>query len=169
MGNETRRILDLLAQGKITADEAEQLMTAVQPPPAPAAGDSLHERVTAAVGWSDAPPAATDGAKQPPKWLRVSVFKQRLAENPADPAAVNGYIRKKEVNVRIPLSLARAGLKLGAIMPGLAGDKVNQQLREHGIDLSKIDPADIEDVMKELGDMTIDVEDGKHQVRIFCE
>jgi hypothetical protein len=168
MGNETRRILDLLAQGKITADEAEQLMTAVNPPPAEAAEGSLHERVTAAVGWTDAPPAA-DAPKKTFKWLRVAVFKMRLAENPADPAAVNGYVRKNEVNVRIPLSLARAGMKLGAVMPGLAGEKVNSKLRERGIDLSKIDPERIEEVMKELGDMTIDVDDGKHQVRIFCE
>jgi hypothetical protein len=168
MGNETRRILDLLAQGKITADEAEQLMTAVNPPPAPATDDSLHESVKGAIGWSDAPPAAGP-PKVPPKWLRVAVFKMRMADNPLDPAAVNGYIRKNEVNIRIPMSLARAGMKLGAVVPGLAGDKVNRHLREHGIDLSKIDPEHIEEVMKQLGDMTIDVDDGKHQVRIFCE
>jgi len=153
MGNETRRILDLLAQGKITADEAEQLMTAVNPPTLEAA---------------DAPPAA-GAPKTTPKWLRVAVFKMRMADNPLDPAAVNGYIRKNEVNVRIPLALARAGMKLSTVVPGLAGEKVNRHLREHGIDLTKIDPEHIEEVMKELGDMTIDVDDGKHQVRIFCE
>jgi len=165
MGNETRRILDLLAQGKVTADEAEQLISAMNQPAEAASGT-----VPAPQG-GEAPTAA----KQPPKWLRVSVFRMRPSENVM---AAAGTLRaaagvsapvKNEVNVRIPLSLVRAGIKLGAILPGAGGEQVNRHLREHGIDLSKIDPAQIEDVMKELGDMTIDVDDGKHQVRVFCE
>jgi hypothetical protein len=172
MGNETRRILDLLAQGKVTADEAEQLISAINQPQE--AATSVGE--TAAPG---APPAE----KKAPKWLRVVVFKVR-PEDAGDAGAprdeVNlhlgqagsftvGRARKGEVNVRIPLALVRAGMKLGAMMPGVAGEQVNRHMREHGIDLSKIDPAHIEDVMKELGDMTIDVDDGKNQVRVFCE
>src|SRR5580693_7170770 len=100
MGNETRRILDLLAQGKITADEAEQLMTAVGQP-----------QQTAAAG--ELPPAEGAGApatpKSQPKWLRVVVFKMQSVLD----QTINGATPpKKEVNIRIPLSLARAGLKL---------------------------------------------------------
>lgn len=37
MTDDRRRILDLLAQGKITADEAEKLLNAVDAAPTPAA------------------------------------------------------------------------------------------------------------------------------------
>jgi hypothetical protein len=152
MGNETRRILDLLAQGKVTADEAEQLLAATNQPPQDAAAPAESAEPSAA-------------PKQLPKWLRVVVFRQPSVFG----STINGATAKKEVSVRIPLSLVRAGVKLGAIMPGAGGEQVNRHLREHGIDLSKIDPAHIEEVMKELGEMTIDVDDGKHQVRVFCE
>jgi hypothetical protein len=167
MGNETRRILDLLAQGKVTADEAEQLLSALQQQDAPAT--------------DAAPPPADPANKKQPKWLRVVVHRQRriwddVASAWRYPADIPGATetgeygkRKGEVNVRIPLALVRAGMKLGAIVPGMAGHQVNQRLREHGIDLSKIDPEHIEDVIKEMGEMTVDVDDGKHQVRIFCE
>jgi len=44
-------------------------------------------------------------------------------------------------------------------------------LREQGIDLdlSKLDPAAIETMLKDLGEMNIDIDSGKAQVRITCE
>jgi len=175
MGNETRRILDLLAQGKVTADEAEQLLAAInQPPDAGAASAPSSAESGPTVG-------AASGEKKPPKWLRVVIFRVRPDGNvypTQDEVSMHlgsaGHFtfaraRKGEVNVRIPLALVRAGMKLGAMMPSLAGEEVNRRMRERGIDLSKMDPAHIEEVIKEMGDMTVDVDDGKHQVRIFCE
>jgi hypothetical protein len=176
MGNETRRILDLLANGKITADEAEQLIAALGQPQ-----ESAANATPPPAEGTSAPPTG----KKPPKWLRVVVYRMRPdRDNVAAVAGcandVNvhlgsaghftvGRARKNEVNVRIPLAFVRAGMKLGAMMPGIAGEEVTRKLRERGIDLSKIDPADLEDAMKELGEMTVDVDDGKSQVRIFCE
>jgi hypothetical protein len=79
--------------------------------------------------------------------------------------------RNKEVNIRVPLALVRSGLRLGAIIPGIAGEKVEARLREQGldVDLSKIDPATIESMLSELGEMNIDLDSGRAQVRITCE
>lgn len=138
--NEQRRILDLLSQGKVTVSEAEQLLAALPDTPE-------QKEVTE--------------AKKPAKWLRVTVLKIRTD-------GANGTA-KPEVNVRVPMALVRAGVKLGAVLPHVAGDAVNQQMRERGIDLTKISPEHLEEVVKELGDMTVDIDDGKHQVRVFCE
>jgi SHOCT-like domain len=57
MGNERQRILSLLAEGKISVDEAERLLTAVESPPAPAA-EPIIEGVA---------------GKSPPRFFRVVV------------------------------------------------------------------------------------------------
>ena len=142
---DSRRILELLAQGKITVDEADQLLRAVGAPP------------------SDAPPKATttDGTQRPSaKWLRVTV----------DKAAREGRPRK-QVTVRVPMALVRGGVKLGAIIPRMAADPIGKHLREQGIDvdLSKIDLSQIDSMLDHLGETTIDVDEGRAQVRITCE
>jgi hypothetical protein len=138
--NEQRRILDLLANGKITAQEADQLLSALGKTGAPTSGL-----------------AAAPGAA--PKWLRISIVKAEIA----------GVRPQRDVDIRIPLALVRAGMKLGVIVPQFAGEEVSRKLREKGIDLSKVDAAHFDDVIRQLNNLTLDVDDGKHQVRVFCE
>jgi hypothetical protein len=162
MSEDTRRVLDLLSQGKITVEEADQLLAALK-----AAPDS------------DAAPPKPDAAdSQKPRYLRIAVRKTRswpgaMAGGEPEAWAWPGYVGKaqtKEVNIRVPLSVVRGGMRLGAIVPGL-GDRVTSKLREQGIDLdlAKMDAAQIEALLRDLGDMTIDVDEGRHQVRISCE
>jgi hypothetical protein len=147
MSDDTRRILDLVANGKVTVDEAEQLMQAIgaSPPPAPAA----------------AAPLAPDAAERvQPRWVRINVHKT-AREGKHD----------KDVNIRVPIAIVKSGMRLGALIPGLAGDQVAARMREKGLDVdfSKLDAATIEAVLKELGDTNIEIESGKSQVRITCE
>ena len=74
------------------------------------------------------------------------------------------------VNIRVPLKLIRAGLKLAALIPKSAQTQVNDALHEKGIemDFSQIKPEDLENIITQLDDLTVDVE-GKESVRIFCE
>ena len=60
-------------------------------------------------------------------------------------------------------------MRLAAMIPGLEGRSA--RLRERGIDvdLSKLDPAAIESMIEEMGEMNTDVDSGKAQVRITCE
>jgi hypothetical protein len=143
--SDARRILELLAQGKITVDEADQLLRAIDGAPA-----------------DQAPKSSTaDGASRPPaKWLRVTVDK-----------AAHDHRPRKQVSVRVPMALVRGGVKLGAIVPRIAAEPLNKHLREQGIDvdLSKIDLSQIDNVLDHLGETTIDVDDGRAQVRITCE
>ena len=82
MNENRRKILDMLAAGQITADEAERLMTALEKEPA-ASG------------------ATNDAAvpKPKPKYIHV------LVED-------NGHGKNPKVNVRVPMQLLRAGVKL---------------------------------------------------------
>jgi hypothetical protein len=68
------------------------------------------------------------------------------------------------------MKLIRAGLKLAAFLPNDAQSQVNHALQEKGvnIDLSKLTPADLEELMANLDDLTVDVE-GKQKVRIYSE
>jgi hypothetical protein len=139
MNEDRKRILDLLADGKINADEAERLIAALS-------GDRVA--------------AEASPARKPPKYLRVVVDSGGgYGEGPA------------KVNVRIPMQLLRAGVRLGALIPVQAREQVNAALRENGIplDISQIKPDNLETLIEQLGDFNVDVDDGHAQVRVFCE
>jgi hypothetical protein len=138
MNEERRKILDMLAQGKISVDEAEKLLAAVGEPSLKAESDTGVHR-----SW---------------KYLRVQVE--------PGPGSEHG----DRVNIRVPFKLIRAGLKFAAFIPREAHAKVNQAFKEKGMDveLAKITPQDLEEIVSNLDDMTVEV-DGKDKVRIFCE
>jgi hypothetical protein len=142
MTDETRRILDLLAQQKITVDEADQLLQAAK-----------AER--------SAPEPAAPADEQPPRarYLRVEIHR-----------AADQWRRERQVNIRVPLSMVRGGMKLGALIPG-TGDRIAEHLRARGLDLdwSRLDQAQLDAVLKDLGELTLDVDDGRAQVRITAE
>jgi hypothetical protein len=149
MNEDRRRILELLAQGKITADEAERLISALEKEPASGSPNQ----------GSDSSPRA----KPKPKYLRVLVESQEGAA-PDNPSLVN---------VRVPMQLLRAGVKLVSLIPVQARDHVNGALRENGVpfDLSQIKPENLEEIVDQLEDLTVDVDqkNEKVKVRVFCE
>ncbi len=143
MSEERKRILDLLAEGKITADEADRLLSALS-------GQGQEEYSS----------GSDDGAKTTsPKYLRVVVE--------PDPAGEKQHDR---VNIRVPLKLIRAGLKLASFIPKDAQGKVNDALHEKGInaDFSKLKPEDLDEILRQIDDLSVNVE-GKETVKIYCE
>ncbi len=138
MNEERKKILEMLADGKITADEADRLLTAIS---------QNSQNSTAETSRTSLP-----------KYLRVMVEPGPESE------------KADRVNIRVPLKLIRAGLKLASLIPKNAQDKVNQALNEKGIDadLSKIKPEDLDEIIRQLDDISVDVE-GKETVKIYCE
>ena len=112
-------------------------------------------------GSGDASQDADQGAGARPKYLRVVVD----AEDPNHP---NGQTK---VNVRVPMQLLRAGVRLGALIPAHARDRANEAMREHGVqfDLSQLKPENLEDLIEQLNELTVDVDQEKTKVRVFCE
>jgi hypothetical protein len=139
---ERRRILNLLAEGKVDAAGAEKLL------------DALSNKPLAAET------ARTDVALPDPKFLRV------LVEGYQDESGAG------KVNVRVPFTLIRAGIRLAALLPVAVHEPINRALREQGvdIDISKIKPENLEDLVTHLRELAVDVE-GVHgeKVRVFCE
>jgi hypothetical protein len=77
-----------------------------------------------------------------------------------------------KVNVRVPFSLIRAGVRLAALLPATAHGPINKALREQGIDIdvSKIKADDLEDLVQHLTELSVDVESNNgEKVRVFCE
>lgn len=146
MSENRRQILDMLASGKITADEAERLLKALEREPA-----------TLLAG-----PAGDARRGEKVKYLRV-VVDANDADGPT------------KVNVRVPMQLLRAGVKLTSIIPPRARDEVNAALRKEGIDvdIGKLTPDSLEEIVEHLRDLQVDVdhEHGKERakVRVFCE
>jgi len=143
--NENRmQILQILAAGQITAEEADRLIAALGNEPSGPSGEGAGKT-----------------AKTPPKYLRVLVEAEDLGHGHGP----------TNVNVRVPMQLLRAGVRLVNLIPAQARDQVNSALREKGVqfDLSQIKPENLEEIVDQLGDMTVDVDNKDAKVRVFCE
>jgi len=142
---ERRQILEMLAEGKINAGEADRLL--------------------GALGGASSSAAATATAVQTkplPKFIRVMVdAKEGKNDKPV------------HINVRVPIMLLRAGVRIASLIPPKAQERVNEELRKNGmdIDLSQIKPENINELIDQLQDLSIDIdhEEDDVKVRIFCE
>jgi len=88
MSVERKKVLEMLADKKITAEEAERLLEKLE---GPTASDSSEK------------PAAnsTSGEPKKPKHMRI------LVERPG----------REDVNIRIPMAFTRTGARLMAVLP----------------------------------------------------
>jgi hypothetical protein len=156
MNENRRQILEMLAAGKITADEAERLLAALDPDTTRPVGG-----VSSSVGNG----SQSTTAKTRAKYLRVLVDADQ---------EMTGLKGPTTVNVRVPLQLLRAGVRLAALIPQQAHNQLDQALTSHGVPLtlSQIKPENLEELIDHLEDLTVDVDgkDGnKTRVRVFSE
>jgi hypothetical protein len=155
MNENRRQILEMLAAGKITADEADQLLAALEPDTTATAGT-----FASSIPGSDS--ASESTVKTRAKYLRVLVE----ANENGEPTTVN---------VRVPMQLLRAGVRLASLIPKQAHDQLDEALNRHGvpITLSQIKPENLEELIDHLEDLSVDVDandkDEKAKVRVFCE
>jgi hypothetical protein len=145
MNEHRRQILQMLSEGKVSADEAERLISAVE---------------------QRSPTQSSEaGGKDRPKYLRVQV----------DSEDGGGHDGPTKVNVRVPMQLLRAGVKLAYLIPAAALQKANLAMHEKGIpvDLTQIKPENLEDLVEQLSDLVVDVDQKDAgttvKVRVFCE
>jgi Asp-tRNA(Asn)/Glu-tRNA(Gln) amidotransferase B subunit len=143
MNEQSRQILQMLAEGKITAADAERLIDAIE-----------REQ-------PESPPGVVPRQKPRPKYLRVVV-------SSADNFGGDGPGR---VNVRVPLQLLRAGVRLTSLVPPQALTQVNAELHKSGvpIDLTQLKPQQLEELIEQLDEVAIDVDQPDAKVQVFCE
>jgi hypothetical protein len=140
MNEQRKDILGMLAEGKITPDEAEQLIAALE---------------------RDQPPVAASSEARPKakaKYLRLVVDTMENGE-------------PGRVNARVPLQLLRAGVRLAALIPPQALARANAELDKTGVpfDLTQLKPEQLEALVEQLDEVTLEVDQPDAKVRIFCE
>lgn len=137
MSEERKKVLQMLAEGKISADEAERLL------------DALENKTT------ETSPQTTlaKTLDSLPQYLFVKVD-----SDDGD-----------KVNIRVPLKLVKAGIKLKALLPREAQDKINAKLDEKGINLDDFEAENFKDILDALTEFEINVDEKKgDKVRIYC-
>jgi hypothetical protein len=139
MSVERRKVLELLAAGKITAEEAEKLLSKL---------DSL---LNSEPKEQSKPSDSAEPTNKPLRYLRVEVEKPGGNEN---------------VNVRIPLSFLRAGSGLHVLLPQRVQEKLAATGIDVS-SLSRLRGQELQNALQQL-DIHVDESSGK-RVRIFCE
>ena len=162
MSENEKRILEMLASKSISVDEAHRLLTALGP-----------EGST-----PGSTPVAEAAAKAKPKYLRVKVVSSPGHQHHHEEDDEDEEHEEEDdddgaelVNVRVPLSLIRAGMKLTSLIPPEAGEKVSEALREKGVDLDvrNMKPEDLEEMIEALSELQVHVVSGKEVVKVCCE
>ena len=99
------------------------------------------------------------GPKSRPKYLRVLLNDSSGGDGPT------------RINIRVPLQLLRAGVRLTSLIPPQALTKVNAELNKSGvpIDLAELKPQHLEELIEQLDEVNIDVDDPDTKVQVFCE
>jgi|WetSurMetagenome_2_1015567.scaffolds.fasta_scaffold238391_1 hypothetical protein len=163
MYEERRRILEMLASGKITAIEAEELIDALDSsdnkPDDKTTSDNVHEHH----GHKHCGDHLSGQRGPSPRFLRIMVAPKEESKN------------GKLVNIKIPLAVLRAGVKISSMLPEFARDKIDDVFddafegRGLGLNFSNLKPEQIDELIASMREMDINVQDGGDNIRIFCE
>ena len=105
-----------------------------------------------------APGQTADDKKVEPRYFRILVNKPAREGKKAE-----------AVNIRVPMTVVRGGLRLGSLFPGMLAKKRFQFANGVELDLSTVTYTDLEAMIKDIGELSVDVDDGDAQVRIRCE
>jgi hypothetical protein len=146
MSDNQKKILEMLANKKISVDEAYRLLSALKAEPGA--------------------PESTGGpevkARPKAKYLRVCVVPGEGHQHDED---------AELVNIRVPMSLIRSGMKFTSLLPSQARDKVTEALGEKGInlDMRNMKPEDLEEIIEALSDLEVKVVSDKEIVKVFVE
>ena len=143
MSDNQKRILQMLAEGKISVEEATRLLSLVDKD---SSGGNSNIKTE---------------SKPMPKYLYVRV----------DPKEGCKEYEHGRVNIRVPVGLIRAGMKLRALIPEQVSEDVNKAMKEKGFnfDIRDIKDEDLTELISALSDTEIDVDSAEAQVRIHAE
>ncbi len=142
MTDNRKRVLEMVASGKISVDEATKLLAA------------LGEET------ANTPGVKVNTVKLIPRYLRVVV--NQLDDESGKP---------EKVNVRVPVALIRAGMKFSSLIPEEASQEVDRALTEKGIkiNLKNLKEEDLEELLAALADLEVDIDGGQGTVKIQAE
>ncbi len=146
MNENSRRVLEMLSEGKVSVDEAERLLSLI---------DEEPETTTAVQPLAPPAPPAPPQAGSARRYLRVTV------DSDDD----------EHIDVRVPLALIKAGVKLHTLLPAQATTGINTALQDNGInvDIDNLRTEDLELLIDALSEIEVNIQDGNEKVRVYCE
>jgi hypothetical protein len=159
MNENRRQILNMLAANKITAEEADRLLAALE-----SNGSTASEAIPAGIASGNGSKA--ESSKSHARYHRVQVDADDRRDGTKGPVSVN---------IRVPMQLLRAGVRLASLIPAQAHQHLDEALSQHGVPLtlSQIKPENLEELIDHLGDLTIDVaakeSHSNVKVKVFSE
>ena len=163
MSENQKGILEMLENKKISVDEAYRLLSVLEPEG----------------GATQGPPKTAAAAKTRAKYLRVSVVprpghrhdEEEHDDEDDDEDEEDDDGGAELVNVRVPMSLIRAGMKFTSLIPPAARDKITGALREKGIDFDtrNLKPEDLEEMIEALSELEVNVVTAKEVVKVSVE
>jgi hypothetical protein len=142
MDTNKRKILEMVAEKKITVDEAERLLSLVGKEPSTAGSDGKESKI-------------------PPKYLRVVI----------QPTAQAANEEAERVNIRVPVTLLRAGMRLASVIPPSAYNQIDSAFKEKGVefDLRNLKTEDFDSLLVALNDLEVNIENSQQTVHIYTE
>ncbi len=142
MNEERLKVLNMIAEGKISVEEGGKLLDAL-----------------------DKNEAKTDTSEDLIETVKKAGINYLYVDiNPKNESA------KEKVHVKVPLALVRAGVNIASMLPGDVQEKVNSAMDEKGMsfDLSSIKPENIEELIQALEEMEVNIDSEDHAVRVYC-
>lgn len=140
MNEQRKDILDMLAEGKINAQEAEQLLAALE---------------------REQPPAASGLTTRPngrAKYLRVVVDTM----DDGEPGRVNLRVPLQALRAGVRLAALIPAQSLDQANAGLSRSGLP-------FDLTQLKPEQLEALVEHLDEVTVEVDQPDAKVRVFCE
>jgi hypothetical protein len=161
MNTERMKILEMLKEGRINAEEADRLLEKL--------AQLDHDEVNDddVVIDADFGSAVASAVKKAKAGVRRIASTITVGRHSGRVLAIYVTTHEgKNVNVRLPLSLVRAGVKLTALLPQSAADA----LKEKGVNLDAMAEMDSDELLEALHDLNINIttEEGD-TVTICCE
>ena len=137
MNENSRRVLEMLSEGKVSVAEAERLLSLV---------DEQPETITVVQ------PTPPTGAA---RYLRVTIDSDE----------------DEHIDVRVPLALIKAGVKLHTLLPEKATKKIKKKMKKNDIDVDihNLRTEDLEQLIDALSEIEVNIQDGDDKVRVYCE
>lgn len=181
--DDKKKVLEMLAGGKISTDDAERLLDRLDAaangdhgPEGEAAeeeratgsrsGAAENERAAGSRSGADAGFRESRQGSPGRSTAVVEAVPPRSGKGPRFLRVVVDSHDGDKVNIRVPVALIRTGIKFTSMIPNHA----REAIQEEGLDLSHLSELDGQELIQALEELSIDVDssDGD-KVRVFCE
>lgn len=140
--DQTRRVLDMVAAGKVSAEEAQRLLAAL--------GEDNGARPEK---------SKTTASRVLPKFLRIRISSTGIDGDP------------EGVNLRVPIDMIRSGLKLGTMLPETAKNAIGEKLKAKGLEGDIFDGKErqVDEILQHLNELEFEGGDTEGSLKVTFE